>query len=140
MEHQEDTPLGYGLFLAASLRNAGVFTCNCDESTPRALNHAHANKNKTCGMCHNSVDQCVSQTMTPSRLARTKHRQQQCCLLTLPLCSASERWSHLSFKPCEIFISAAKGKLLIHMKQDPAAVVAGLYLLLPQSHFCGSHK
>lgn len=35
MEHQEDTPLGYGL--AASLRYAGVFTCNCDESTPRAL-------------------------------------------------------------------------------------------------------
>ncbi len=39
--------------------------------------------------------------------------------------------SHLSFKPCKIFISTEKGKLLIHMKQDPAAFVVAPYLLLP---------
>lgn len=38
---QEDIPLGYGLFLAASLRYAGVFICNRAESTPCALNHAN---------------------------------------------------------------------------------------------------
>ena len=66
-----------------------------------------------------------------------------------PLSPLQIQRSRLSFKPCKIFISTEKGKLLIRMKQDPAAFVVAPYLLPPLfspflprawSLFCGSHE